>query len=64
MQVLYGESLLTMLFPDLVLDTDCETCPDCQAKLPASAIQSGWYARPTFTFSPSLPDLLTLETWC
>jgi hypothetical protein len=44
MQVLYGENLLTILFPGLVLDTDCETCPECNVKLSPAQIQSGWWA--------------------
>ena len=45
-QVLYGESLLGMLFPNLVLDVDSETCPDCNAKLSPAQIQVGWLADP------------------
>jgi hypothetical protein len=48
-QVLYGESLLSMLFPDLVFDTECWTCFDCNAKLSSAAIQAGWYATPPHT---------------
>jgi len=53
-QVLYGESLLGMVFPNLVLDVNAETCPECNARLSAAQIQSGWLPDPN-NYTTSCP---------
>ena len=53
-QVLYGESLLGMLFPNLVLDVNAETCPECNARLSSAQIQSGWLPDPN-NYTTSCP---------
>lgn len=53
-QVLYGESLLEMLFPNLVLDVNAETCPECNSRLSAAQIQCGWFPDPN-NYTTSCP---------
>jgi len=41
-QVILGENLLEMLYPDITIETDNETCPQCTTNLTEDDIRNGW----------------------
>eukprot|EP00535_Pseudo-nitzschia_heimii_P002687 CAMPEP_0197181710 /NCGR_PEP_ID=MMETSP1423-20130617/5910_1 /TAXON_ID=476441 /ORGANISM="Pseudo-nitzschia heimii, Strain UNC1101" /LENGTH=1322 /DNA_ID=CAMNT_0042632007 /DNA_START=258 /DNA_END=4223 /DNA_ORIENTATION=+ len=41
-QLIYGESLLEFLYPDIVIDTFGDTCPMCSNVMEENDIVSGW----------------------
>ena len=43
-QLVLGESLLSYLYPDLVVDTESDTCPQCSTVLKEDEIILGWKA--------------------
>jgi len=43
-QVVLGDSLLSYLYPDLVVDTESDTCPQCSTVLKEDEIILGWKA--------------------
>ena len=41
-QIVLGESLLEFLYPDLIVDTSSETCPQCSQVMKEDHIVAGW----------------------
>jgi pentatricopeptide repeat protein len=42
MQIVLGESLLDYLYPDLIIDTSSDSCPQCSKELRDTDIVAGW----------------------
>jgi hypothetical protein len=41
-QIVLGESLLDFLYPDLIIDTSSDSCPQCSKELADTDIVAGW----------------------
>ena len=54
-QLILGESLLEFLYPDLTIDTGCDSCPQCSSSMKESDIISGWKPRAFQDFTTGCP---------
>eukprot|EP00612_Vaucheria_litorea_P002070 CAMPEP_0171456624 /NCGR_PEP_ID=MMETSP0945-20130129/3034_1 /TAXON_ID=109269 /ORGANISM="Vaucheria litorea, Strain CCMP2940" /LENGTH=904 /DNA_ID=CAMNT_0011982081 /DNA_START=1282 /DNA_END=3996 /DNA_ORIENTATION=- len=54
-QTKLGDQLLKVIFPDLVIDLESETCPRCGYKLSSADIKSGW-ERNSNTYTTTCPN--------
>ena len=55
-QLVLGESLLEFLYPDLTIDTGCDSCPQCSSSMKESDIVSGWKPRAFQDFTTGCPN--------
>jgi pentatricopeptide repeat protein len=54
-QLVLGESLLDFLYPDLIIDTECDSCPQCSSSMKKCDIISGWQPRAFQDFTTCCP---------
>jgi pentatricopeptide repeat protein len=54
-QLVLGDSLLDFLYPDLIIDTGCDSCPQCSSSMKESDIVSGWQPRAFQDFTTGCP---------
>ena len=54
-QVILGENLLEMLYPDLAIDIQSETCPHCFRAVSEEGITKGWKALESQDYNTTCP---------
>lgn len=54
-QLVLGESLLEFLYPDLKIDTDCDSCPQCSTPTTKVGVIGGWQPRSFQDFTTCCP---------
>jgi hypothetical protein len=54
-QVVLGENTLEILYPDLCIDTQSETCPQCQSNVTEQDIIKGWKACDSQDYTTTCP---------
>lgn len=54
-QVVLGENTLEVLYPDLCIDTQSETCPQCQSNVTEQDIIKGWKACDSQDYTTTCP---------
>ena len=55
-QIELGENLLEVVFPDISVDTDNETCPRCNFLLSDDDVVNGWTAGDSNDYTTSCPN--------
>lgn len=58
-QILLGENLLEIVYPDISIDTDNEFCPRCNFYLSDDDVVAGWTAGNTQEYKTQCPNCLT-----
>mmetsp|Transcript_27710 Transcript_27710/g.66743 ORF Transcript_27710/g.66743 Transcript_27710/m.66743 type:complete len:242 (+) Transcript_27710:1-726(+) len=58
-QILLGENLLEIVYPDISIDTDNEFCPRCNFYLSDDDVVSGWKAGDDQEYKTECPNCLT-----
>eukprot|EP00579_Thalassiosira_antarctica_P013794 CAMPEP_0201947094 /NCGR_PEP_ID=MMETSP0903-20130614/54759_1 /ASSEMBLY_ACC=CAM_ASM_000552 /TAXON_ID=420261 /ORGANISM="Thalassiosira antarctica, Strain CCMP982" /LENGTH=1385 /DNA_ID=CAMNT_0048490219 /DNA_START=26 /DNA_END=4183 /DNA_ORIENTATION=+ len=58
-QILLGESLLEVVYPDISIDTDNEFCPRCNFYLSDDDVVAGWSAGNSQEYKTECPNCLT-----
>merc|ERR1711957_26884 len=58
-QILLGESLLEVVYPDISIDTDNEFCPRCNFYLSDDDVVAGWSAGNAQEYKTECPNCLT-----
>ena len=58
-QVLLGENLLEVVYPDISIDTDNEFCPRCNFYLSDDDVVAGWSAGNSQEYKTECPNCLT-----
>jgi pentatricopeptide repeat protein len=58
-QILLGENLLEIVYPDISIDTDNEFCPRCNFYLSDDDVVAGWSAGNTQEYKTQCPNCLT-----
>jgi len=54
-QILLGENLLEIVYPDISIDTDNELCPRCSTLLTDDDVVAGWTARDAQDYTTKCP---------
>jgi len=55
-QLVLGESLLDFLYPELTIDTGCDSCPQCSTSMTQRDIIDGWQPRSFQDFTTECPN--------
>ncbi|KAL9179233.1 hypothetical protein ACHAXT_008523 [Thalassiosira profunda] len=58
-QILLGENLLEIVYPDISIDTDNEVCPRCNFYLSDDDVVAGWSAGNSQEYKTECPNCLT-----
>mmetsp|Transcript_25913 Transcript_25913/g.51978 ORF Transcript_25913/g.51978 Transcript_25913/m.51978 type:complete len:1413 (+) Transcript_25913:53-4291(+) len=58
-QILLGENLLEIVYPDISIDTDNENCPRCNMYLSDDDVVAGWSAGNSQEYKTECPNCLT-----
>lgn len=58
-QILLGENLLEIVYPDISIDTDNEFCPRCNFYLSDDDVVAGWSAGNSQEYKTECPNCLT-----
>lgn len=58
-QILLGENLLEIVYPDITIDTDNEFCPRCNFYLSDDDVVTGWTAGNSQEYKTQCPNCLT-----
>jgi len=58
-QILLGENLLEIVYPDISIDTDNEFCPRCNFYLSDDDVVAGWTAGNSQEYKTQCPNCLT-----
>ena len=56
MQIELGENLLEIVYPDISVDTDNETCPRCNHLLTDDEVVNGWKASDSQEYTTACPN--------
>eukprot|EP00590_Aulacoseira_subarctica_P012049 CAMPEP_0172437008 /NCGR_PEP_ID=MMETSP1064-20121228/72025_1 /TAXON_ID=202472 /ORGANISM="Aulacoseira subarctica , Strain CCAP 1002/5" /LENGTH=1483 /DNA_ID=CAMNT_0013185441 /DNA_START=124 /DNA_END=4576 /DNA_ORIENTATION=- len=56
MQILLGENLLELVYPDIVIEMNAEACPRCNRRMSDAEIVSGWKSSDPNNYTTTCPS--------